>query len=128
MTEVKIVPSGEGGSLVATVNGTPIPIASYVAEPDDNGRVMVSLIVAADTLQIGVQPARRDMEQTRQLNKPPASTWGDRTKPDPRAHIPGWQPPPQAADAGRGHSGEHRLPGDNFVASLRKLVSGWRLA
>jgi hypothetical protein len=129
MTEVKITPGGEGEGYTATVNGTPIQIAAYIADPGDHGKVMVSLIVAADALQVGIPPTRRDLEQTRQLNKPPVSTWGDKTRPDPRASIPGWQPPAAAVDAHRGRQGgEHRLENGWPAAAIRKLLSGWRLA
>jgi hypothetical protein len=111
VTAVQIMPGGEGGAFVATVAGITLPIDSYVAEPGTDGRLIVSLAVFADSLQIGVPPRRTDLEQTRRLeqprNQPPVSTWGDPSKPDPRANIPGWQPPPARADAGRGQTGEY---------------------
>lgn len=111
MTAVQIMPGGDGGTFVATVAGITLPIDSYVAEPGTDGRLIVSLAVFADSLQVGMAPARRsDPEQTRILEKPnqaPISTWGDPSKPDPRANIPGWQPPPARADAGRGQTGEY---------------------
>lgn len=112
MTSVQILPGGEGGTYTATVAGITLPIDSYVAEPGPDGRLVVSLAVYADSLQIGVPPTRRpDLESTRVMpanrNEPPLSTWGDPTAPDPRRNIPGWQPPPAGADAGRGHTGEY---------------------
>src|SRR5690349_17870436 len=114
---------GEGGSYVATVNGTPIQIAAYVADPGDNGRVMVSLIVAADTLQVGIPSARQEPPPERR-NEAPTRVWGDKALPDPRTNVAGWTPPPPAADAGRGRTGEHRLIGERFIAVLRRLVRG----
>lgn len=110
MTSVQIMPSGEGGSLVATVAGISLPIDSYAAEPGPDGKLVVSLAVYADSLQIGQPPARDRLEQTRVMDRPnqaPISTWGDPSRPDPRANIPGWQPPPAGADAGRGQTGEY---------------------
>jgi hypothetical protein len=111
VTSVQIMPSGEGGSLVATVAGISLPIDSYVAEPGPDGKLVVSLAVYADSLQIGVPPRRSNLEQTRVIETPrneaPLSTWGDPNTPDPRRNIPGWQPPPAGADAGRGHTGEY---------------------
>lgn len=111
MTAVQIVPGGEGGRYVATIDGTSLPIDSFVSEPGLDGRLIVSLAVYADSLQIGVPPQRPGLDQTRRLEPPrngaPLSTWGDRSKPDPRSNIPGWTPPPAGADAGRGQTGEY---------------------
>jgi hypothetical protein len=116
MTEVRILPGGEGGNYTATVAGVSLPIDSYVCEPGPEGRLIVSLAVYADSLQIGVPPARsRGLDETRRIdtpNQPPLSTWGDPTAPDPRRNVPGWkpdgwQPPPARADAGRGNTGEY---------------------
>ncbi len=110
MTAVQIQPGGEGSAgYTATIAGTAVHIDSYAAEPDKNGRLVVLLSVYADSLQIGIPP-RRGLEETRVMekpNQPPVSTWGDTSKPDPRANIPGWQPPPARADAGRGQTGEY---------------------
>ncbi len=110
MTAVQIQPGGEGGAnYTATVNGVSVRVDSYIVEPDKDGRLVVSLAVYADSLQIGVPP-RRGLEETRILekpNQPPISTWGDRSKPDPRANIPGSQPQPARADPGRGQTGEY---------------------
>ncbi|GGN39447.1 hypothetical protein FHR83_006716 [Actinoplanes campanulatus] len=111
MTAVQIMPGGEGSAgYIATLAGVSLPIDSYAAEPDAEGRLIVSLAVFADSLQIGVPPRRSDLESTRRMetpNQPPVSTWGDPRQPDPRANIPGWQPPPARADAGRGQTGEY---------------------
>ena len=104
MTSIQITPA-DGGGYTATVAGVSLPIDSYVAEPGPAGRMIVSLAVFADSLQIGV-PTRQDLDQTRILNRPPVSTWGDPSHPDPRTNMPGWQPPPTSADAGRG-TGEY---------------------
>ena len=110
MTAVQVLPD-DGGGFTATVAGISLPIDSYVAEPGPDGRLVVSLAVYADSLQIGVPPRRPDLDTTRRIERPrneaPVSTWGDRSKPDPRANIPGWQPPPARADAGRGQTGEY---------------------
>jgi hypothetical protein len=118
VTSVQITPS-DGGGYTAVVNGIALPIDSYAAEPGPGGRLMVSLAVHADSLQIGVPPARRpDLDSTRRIdtarNEPPLSTWGDPTAPDPRRNVPGWttetggwKPPPAGADAGRGRTGEY---------------------
>lgn len=128
MTQVKIMP-GEGGGYIATIDGVTLPIASYLAEPSDSGKLIVSLMVAADAVQIGIPPVRRDLEQTRTLNQPPTGTWGDPSKPDPRSNIPGWTPPSERVDAHRGRAGgEHRLESGWPAAAIRKLLSGWRLA
>lgn len=91
MTEVHIVPGGEGSAgYTATIDGLTLPIAAYTAEPGDSGQVVVALLVAADALQVGIPPARKQPERR---NEPPLSTWGNPNIPDPRANIPGWQPP-----------------------------------
>jgi hypothetical protein len=126
MTAVQIVPDGAGG-YTATVAGTPIRVDAYAAEPDENGRVLVSLVVAADQLTVGIPPARHADPTQERRNQPPPSTWGNPDVPDPRANIPGWQPPPLAADAGRGNPAGHRHAGERMQRILGR-VGSWRAA
>ncbi len=126
MTAVQIA-GGEGGAYVATVDGITVPVAGYVAEPGENGKVLVSLIVAADQLSVGIPPARHAETLPDRRNHPPVSTWGNPNTPDPRANVPGWTPPPASADAGRGRTGEHRLVGET-TRVLRNLFRARRLA
>ena len=112
MTSVQIMPGGEGSAgYVATVNGITLQVDSYLAQPNEDGRLVVSLAVYADSLQVGIPPRRSDLETTRRMEQPrneaPLSTWGDPSKPDPWANIPGWTPPPARADAGREQVGEY---------------------
>jgi hypothetical protein len=99
MTSVEITyRPGEGGYR-AVVDGQPLAIASYVADPGDEGKVMVSLIVAADSLQIGIPP--RQPVQAERRNQPPVTTWGDPNAPDPRSNVPGWVPAHAEDNRGR---------------------------
>lgn len=125
MTAVQIVPGGESGGYVATVNGISIPIDAYLVENTENGRVGVSLIIAADQLSIGIPPTRRAEPPQERRNERPVSTWGAPGQADPRANIPGWQPPPGTVDAVRERAGLHRHIGERFT---RVLPKAWRLA
>ncbi|BAL87296.1 hypothetical protein AMIS_20760 [Actinoplanes missouriensis 431] len=113
MTSVEIAYRPGDGGYRAVVDGRPLDIAAYVADPGDGGKVMVSLIVAADALQVGIPPRQLAPERR---NQPPMTTWGNPDLPDPRANVPGWQPTPSAAEAGRAHTGEHRALGNGRPA------------
>ena len=125
MTAVQIQPDGTGG-YTATVNGAPIKVDAYAAEPDGQGRILVSLVVAADQLSIGIPPARHAEPQPERRNQP-ISTWGAPGQPDPRANIPDWTPPPATVDAVRQRAGEHRHVGERMQRILGR-VGSWRLA
>lgn len=130
MPNIQILPAppgGEGGSYTAVVDGTPVPVSGYVAENASDGRVMVSLIIAADQLSIGIPPSRPSQQPPHQ-NQPPVSTWGNPAVPDPRSNVPGWVPPPAAADAGRERGGgAHRLVGET-IRVIRSWFQAGRLA
>lgn len=84
------------GGWVARIDGVEVPVVTYSVEPAAEGvKALVSLLVAADSVQVGdpstgtgappVRPAASEQ-------KPPLSTWGAQGKPDPREGIPGWRP------------------------------------
>lgn len=75
----------------ATVNGGgPILLEAYAVEPADDGRVLVSLVVPADTVSVGRSPASTPAPAA--AKKPTVGVWGASGLPDPREKIPGWTP------------------------------------
>lgn len=79
----------------ASVNGAVIPLAGYLVEPDEDGRALVSLTVAADEVSVRRTPVAAPalVVQTAQASGTPAprAVWGSPGR-DPREDIPGWQP------------------------------------
>lgn len=90
--------------FTVTVNGSAVQVDGYAIESaPQGGRALVSLLVAADAVQIGVprhdsressvvvppwsQPAGKAAEKP--TNRP--GVWGQPAK-DPRENIPGWTP------------------------------------
>lgn len=87
------------GSPVATIGNVSFPVEAYAVEKaDQDGRALVTLVVAVDNVSVGRSPAT----VTSPADKPQeqVSYWGDPTQPDPRAAIYarfGQQPEPEAA-------------------------------
>lgn len=72
----------------ATVNGAVIPLEAFDVRPDDDGQVLVSLMIAADEVSVRRTPIATPVPVTAApAEKPKRSTWGDPTVPDPRAGI-----------------------------------------
>lgn len=97
---VRITSKSDGDnetSLLADVDGTKLPLVTYTAEPCEDGRTLVSLVVAADEVSVSRFPAS---EPASGVN-PPLRVWGDRDLPDPRESIPGWQPERLGAQVAR---------------------------
>ena len=110
--------AGEVGGQVTAgytvrVGGVEFAADAYAIEPAEaDGRALVSLVLAADGVQIGANPATsgaaagvrsagewaarpgRLVHAEQKGNQP--GMWGQ-PGPDPRANIPGWQP--EATDA-----------------------------
>ena len=99
MTSVEIHPRPGDSGYRAKVDGINLDIAGYIADPGEDGKVMVSLIVAADSLQIGIPP--RQPVQADRRNQAPVTTWGDPSVPDPRSNVPGWSPAHAEDNRGR---------------------------
>jgi hypothetical protein len=80
---------------VARINGAEFPVTTFSVEPpEDGGRALVSLLVPADSVQVGDPSTGATPPQLRPAveEKPKVSTWGAAGTPDPRENIPGWKP------------------------------------
>jgi hypothetical protein len=78
---------------LARVDGGPeFRVDDYAVQTEgQDGNVVMSLVVTVDALSIG-DASRSGESRPAVPEKPPASTWGDGSKPDPRESIPGWEP------------------------------------
>jgi hypothetical protein len=66
-----------------------IPLEAFeVRPPEEGGRSMVSVVIAADSVQVGA--AADSPVALPQPEAPPV--WGAPGRPDPREGIPGWTP------------------------------------
>lgn len=90
---VQITPhsADDGVRYSARVNGAEFPVQAFSVEPDEQGRVFVSLVVEASAVQVGA-PAEAKPQQLAETKPPRVSTWGDPSLPDPRESLPGWDP------------------------------------
>lgn len=74
---------------LARINGTLVPVSDFGIGPiEGRGQALVSLLIPADSVSIGVQPSAQQP-----ATPEPRSTWGAPGKPDPREGIAGWKPP-----------------------------------
>ncbi len=84
---VEIIPRSEGGGHMARINGVEVPIVTYGVEPQEqDGTTLVSLLIPADSVQIG-EPQVHVAEPEKTVR----SSWGAPGTLDPRESIPGWQ-------------------------------------
>lgn len=112
----------------ARINGAAFPVETFGVEPGEDGRVLVSLVVAVSSLQIG-EPDTDAMPATDEDNLS-RSTWGDPGVPDPRETIPGWSRP-VSADVARACQEPatgtvtfkpDQVAGDKLVAAIRDTI------
>lgn len=75
----------------ARIGDAEFPIRDFELGADEAGQPMVSLVLAADSVQVGAPPATVAVPQVR-LAAPTVARWGGGTHPDPREGIPGWAP------------------------------------
>lgn len=90
-----IVADGSPTQWLAAINGgDPVLVLDYAVQRDADGVVALNLVLPVDALSIGETPAGQPapVAQPGSPETPPRSTWGDGSKPDPRASIPGWEP------------------------------------
>lgn len=77
----------------ATVNGTAMPLDAFAVEPDEDGRVLVTLVVAADEVSVRRSPAAPPAPAAApETPKSRRRVWGEPGTADPREGIPGWNP------------------------------------
>ncbi len=69
-----------------------VPLDAFEVQPPELGRkALVSLLIAADSVQVGdVEAAAPQVQPVEE--KQVVSTWGAPGMPDPRENIPGWKP------------------------------------
>jgi hypothetical protein len=84
-----------------TIDGATFPVDGYAVEPE-SGRVLVSLVVAADEVSVRRSPASTSAPAVPD-QKTNLRVWGDPDLPDPRANMPGW---PVAGLSARAELGE----------------------
>lgn len=99
-----VIPDTMRQGWLARVNGVEVPVDAFAIEPGEAGdrRVMVSLAVAADVVQVGDPAAAGTQHAVRpatpEATQPTIRTpWGAPGHPDPREGIPGWTPDPSLA-------------------------------
>lgn len=80
---------------LARIGGGVFPVVAYGLEPGEDGEVLVSLVVAADSIGIGDRPKDATPPLSRPAAEKARSTWGAPGVPDPREGLPGW--PPEAS-------------------------------
>jgi hypothetical protein len=106
---------------LARVNGTEVPVVAYGIEPADGGaQALVSLVVAADSVQVGDPSVGTTAPPVRPAVPEPksVSTWGSATK-DPREGIPGWEPDTAAVSL---DFDGHPIHGDHLLRELREQI------
>lgn len=74
----------------ARIGGAEFPVEAFGVEPADNGGMLVSMVVAADSVSIGDPSSGSAAPEVRPV-APVRRGWGA-PGPDPRAGIPGWTP------------------------------------
>lgn len=104
---VEIVPRPDEPGYAARIDGAAFPIADFAVQTTESGTPMLSLILAPDGITIGEAPPIATPPPA--TAAPKVSTWGDRSRPDPRESIPGWQPERLGGQVA-GHA-EHRATG-----------------
>lgn len=86
---VEIVPRTPSGYL-ARVNDAEFPILGLAMLQSEGGMV-ISLVLAPDSVRIGERSASEPAPETSPAG-PPVRAWGDPAHSDPREGIPGWTP------------------------------------
>ena len=76
----------------ATANGAAMPLDAFAVQPDDDGRVLVTLMVAADEVSVRRSPTVSPAPAVpAEKAKNQRAVWGQ-SGPDPREGLPGWAP------------------------------------
>jgi hypothetical protein len=116
---VEITPRAGDSQHLVKIGDATFPVADFAVQVADDGTPMLSLALAPDSVSIGVPPAPAPAA-------PRASSWGDGSHPDPRAGIPGWEPPLGAQVANQAErvalrSWEPSL-GQEWASAFKRLV------
>jgi hypothetical protein len=84
----------------ARINGTEFPVLDFSLQKLDDGKVAVSLVAIADSVQAGdpsLSTATPRVPAALPEEKPKRGRWGQ-PRPDPREGIPGWTPEPSPGE------------------------------
>lgn len=120
-----VIPDTVQQGWLARVNGVGVLVDAFAVEPGEAGdrRVMVSLAVAADVVQVG-DPALTGVQHSVRPSTPEATPakvrapWGAPGYPDPREGVPGWAPETTEPVKVEFTAGI----GDRLVAEIRETV------
>lgn len=90
----------------ARIAGAEFPVVTFSVEPGgDGGSALVSLLIPADSVQVGDPSTGAAAPQVPAAveEKPSLQVWGAPCGPDPRESIPGWAPEKHASEPEHDH-------------------------
>jgi hypothetical protein len=90
-----VIPDRMQQGWQARIGETVFPVVTFSVEPAaEGGHALVSLLIPADSVQVGDPSTGTTPPQARPAveETPTVHVWGAAGKPDPRESIPGWKP------------------------------------